>query len=69
MSEEIAKITEGQLRMDACRFRSEETEKRVVNRCQCKGGPYTVESYSCKKRNIAHVQEQHCKECPFFKSR
>jgi len=46
-----------------CKHRSPELITRMIQRCSCQGGNYTVTSYECFKREILDVTEEICKNC------
>jgi len=69
MSDEILNLDGAGIRFASCVHRSVEKIKTVIQRCQCKGGPYEIEGYECKKRQIAQLQQEMCQDCPFYQSR
>ena len=65
----IEEINPGNLNFQTCKFRSEDKIDRVIQRCSCQGGNYTISAYFCNERQIFEVSPEICKECPIYQSK
>jgi len=57
------------LNFNKCKFRSSEMEERLIKRCSCQGGDYTIKGYVCEARQIFQVTEDICEGCPVFEAK
>ena len=46
-----------------CKFRSIQEHERLIKRCSCRGGDYTVKGFLCEKRQIFDVKPEICSIC------
>jgi hypothetical protein len=58
-----------ELKFNKCKFRSEQEEERLIKRCSCQGGDYTIKGYNCHAREIFQVTEDICEDCPIFEAK
>lgn len=65
----IEALTPESINFHTCRFRSENEHERLVKRCSCQGGDYTVRGYWCEKREIFDVKEEICGICPEYQDK
>jgi hypothetical protein len=66
MEQEIQEMTNPNSKMNTCVHRSAVLRERVIKRCTCKGGDYTIRSYSCEKRQIIELSDSICERCPLY---
>ncbi len=66
---DILALSDDNLNFNTCKFRSNEKIDRLVKRCSCQGGDYTVSAYFCNERQILDVTSEICKECPIYESK
>lgn len=66
---EISELTDDNLNFNTCKFRSSEKIDRLIKRCSCQGGNYTVSAYLCNERQIFDVTPEICKDCPIYESK
>ena len=59
-------LNENTLNFNTCKFRSNEKINRLVKRCYCRGGDYTISAYFCNEMQIFDVSPEICKECPIY---
>lgn len=65
----IEELNTDSLNFNTCKFRSNEKIDRLVKRCSCQGGNYTISAYFCNERQIFDVNPEICKECPIYESK
>jgi hypothetical protein len=65
----IEPLNENTLKFNTCKYRSAELEKKLIQRCSCKGGNYTIEGYRCEARQIFQVTLEICNNCPVYESK
>lgn len=62
----IEQLNPESVNFHTCRFRSDQEHERIIKRCSCQGGDYTMKGYWCDKRQIFQVTEQICANCPEY---
>lgn len=65
----VEQITSEPSKFQTCKFRSLDEVEKLIKRCSCQGGNYTVKGYYCEARQIFSVSEEICKECPIYESK
>ena len=65
----IDQLDPNSVKFHTCKFRSQETQSRVIKRCPCQGGDYNLEGYWCDKRQIFQVTENICAQCMEYESK
>ena len=53
-------------KFQTCKFRSAEEVEKLIKRCSCQGGNYTIKAYYCEARQIFKISEEICKDCPIY---
>jgi hypothetical protein len=54
---------------NTCKHRSTEEIDKLIKRCSCQGGDYTLKGYYCEIRQIFQVTPEICSECPIYESK
>lgn len=62
-------IDQNQSKFQTCKFRTAEEIDRLIKRCSCQGGDYTIKGYYCEARQLFQVTEDICKDCPIYESK
>jgi hypothetical protein len=65
----IEEISPESFNFETCKFRSTEKHERLIKRCSCQGGDYTISAYFCNERQIFDVTPEICKDCPIYESK
>jgi hypothetical protein len=65
----IEELNTDSLNFNTCKFRSDEKIDRLIKRCSCQGGDYTISAYFCNERQIFDVSPEICKDCPIYESK
>lgn len=65
----IEQINQDTIKFNTCKFKSTEEIERLVKRCSCQGGDYTVKGYFCETRQIFQVSPEICKDCPIYEAK
>lgn len=66
---DIEPISSEPSKFQTCKFRSTGEVERLIKRCSCKGGNYTIKGYYCEARQIFKVSEEICQECPIYEAK
>lgn len=62
----IDQLTNESLNFHTCQFRSETEQERVIKRCSCQGGDFTIKGYWCEKRQLFEITPEICAICPEY---
>jgi hypothetical protein len=49
-----------------CKFRSETPITKIIKRCSCRGGNYSLTGYYCNKLEIFELSEEFCQNCETY---
>jgi hypothetical protein len=66
---DILPLSDNNLNFNTCKFRSADKVEKLIKRCSCQGGDYTLSAYFCNERQIFDVSPEICKECPIYESK
>lgn len=67
--DDISELNADSCNFYSCKFRSDSTVDRLIKRCNCRGGNYTLSEYYCEKKEIFGVNEGICKACDQYESK
>ena len=59
----IDELNSESINFHTCKFRSEAEQDRLIKRCSCQGGDYTIKGYWCEQRQIFQVTQEICAGC------
>lgn len=59
----IDPLTPESINFHKCKFRSKNEHERLIKRCSCQGGDYTIKGYWCEQRQIFDVKQEICAIC------
>jgi len=59
----IEQLNPQSVNFHTCIFRSAGEHERLIKRCSCRGGDYTIKGYWCEKRQIFDVKQEICETC------
>ena len=66
---EFEELNQNTIKFNSCKYKSIDLHKKLIKRCSCSGGDYTVEGYFCEAREIFKVTPEICEECPVYETR